>query len=98
MYPLNGTNYPTWNIQCKMALMKEGLWSIVNSCEHAPGAEDGDKYAKFMVRRDHVLATNMQKLVIGNLANGFNMTHHEESISAKHVLKESSTQILSYYS
>ena len=52
VYPLNGTNYPTWNIQCKMALMKEGLWSIVNSSEHAPGAEDGDKYAKFMAIRD----------------------------------------------
>ena len=27
--PLNGTNYPTWKIQCKMALMKEGLWKIM---------------------------------------------------------------------
>ena len=27
--PLNGANYPTWKVQCQMALMKEGLWSIV---------------------------------------------------------------------
>ena len=57
MYPLNGTNYPTWNIKCKMALMKEGLQNIVKSSEHAPGAEDGDQYAKFMARRDRALAT-----------------------------------------
>ena len=40
-----------------MVLMKEGVWSILNSSEHAPGAEDGDKYAKFMVRRDRALVT-----------------------------------------
>ena len=57
MYSLNGTNYPTWNIQCKMVLMKERLWSIVISSEHAPGAEDGDKYIKFIARRDRALAT-----------------------------------------
>ena len=27
--PLNGSNYVTWKIQCKMALIKEGLWKIV---------------------------------------------------------------------
>ena len=26
---LSGTNYPTWKIQCKMDLMKEGLWKII---------------------------------------------------------------------
>ena len=40
-----------------MALIKEGLWSIVNSSEHAPGAEDGDMYAKVIARRDCALAT-----------------------------------------
>ena len=24
--PLNGTNYGTWKVQAKMALLKEGLW------------------------------------------------------------------------
>ena len=30
--PLNEANYPTWRVQvqCRMALMKEGLWNIVN--------------------------------------------------------------------
>ena len=28
--PLNGKNYPTWKLQCKMALMKDSLWGIVN--------------------------------------------------------------------
>ena len=42
---------------CKMVLMKERVWSILNSSEHAPEAEDGDKYAKFMVRRDRALVT-----------------------------------------
>ncbi len=34
--PLNGTNYPTWKIQCRMALMKEGLWEIVTCQETTP--------------------------------------------------------------
>uniref|UniRef100_A0A0K2VH34 DUF4219 domain-containing protein n=1 Tax=Lepeophtheirus salmonis TaxID=72036 RepID=A0A0K2VH34_LEPSM len=27
--PLKGSNYPTWKIQCRMALMKDDLWKIV---------------------------------------------------------------------
>ena len=27
---LNGTNYPTWKVQCRMALIREGLWGIVS--------------------------------------------------------------------
>ena len=29
MAPLNGNNYATWKTQCKMALMKDGLWSTL---------------------------------------------------------------------
>ena len=51
--PLKGSNYPTWKIQCRMALMKEGLWGIVNETEAAPNAEtQADLYAKFIARRD----------------------------------------------
>ena len=32
-------NYPTWKIQCRMALMKEGLWNIVDGTEAAPGRD-----------------------------------------------------------
>ena len=28
--PLDGSNYNTWKIQCRMALTKENLWSIVS--------------------------------------------------------------------
>ena len=37
LVPLNGNNYVTWKLQCKMALMKEGLWGIVSGTEEAPG-------------------------------------------------------------
>ena len=54
--PLNGTNYPTWKIQCRMALMKEGLWRIVTGQETAPTGSEAER-AKFAARRDRVLAT-----------------------------------------
>ena len=31
--PLTGKNYPTWKVQCKMALMKDSLWGIVTGSE-----------------------------------------------------------------
>ena len=53
--PLNGSNCTTWKIQCKMALLKEGLWNIVNGTEVAP--EDTDAgYSKFVGRCDKALA------------------------------------------
>ena len=33
---LNGENYPTWNLQCKMALVREGLWEFVTGSEVCP--------------------------------------------------------------
>lgn len=55
--PLNGTNYPTWKVQCRMALIREGLWGIVAGTEERPDpATEGDKYAKYMARRDRALA------------------------------------------
>ena len=53
--PLNSTNYATWKIQCKMALIKEGLWGIVDGRETAP-AEGADQQARFAARRDKALA------------------------------------------
>ena len=57
LVPLNNSNYPTWKVQCRMALMKEGLWGIVNGIETPPDVSQADKYAKFMARRDRALAT-----------------------------------------
>ena len=54
--PLNGTNYPTWKIQCRMALMIEGLWRIVTGQETAPTGSETEQ-AKFAARRDRALAT-----------------------------------------
>ena len=34
---LKTDNYPTWRIQCKMTLYKEGLWGIVSREEERPG-------------------------------------------------------------
>ena len=36
--PLNGSNCATWKVQCRMALIKEGLWNIVNGTEVADDA------------------------------------------------------------
>ena len=55
--PLKGTNYPTWKIQCRMALMKEGLWRIVTGEEVAPTGGSESERAKFASRRDRALAT-----------------------------------------
>ena len=36
LVPLNGTNYATWKVQCKMALIRDGVWNIVNGTEIVP--------------------------------------------------------------
>ena len=54
--PLNERNYPTWKVQVRMALMKDGLWSIVNETEAVPRADEAEAYGKFMLRRDRALA------------------------------------------
>ena len=54
--PLNKSNYSTWKIQCKMALIKDGLWGIVSGAETAPTGGDEEK-AKFSLRKDKALAT-----------------------------------------
>ena len=56
--PLNGKNYPSWRVQCRMALMREGLWGIVAGTEQAPNETAGaDERAKFSARSDRALAT-----------------------------------------
>ena len=54
--PLNGTNYSTWKIQCRMALKKDGLWTIVDGSEAPPDASAAADYTKFVARRDCALA------------------------------------------
>ena len=49
--PLNSSNYSTWKIQCKIALIKDGLWGIVNGTEMAP-AEKAEQQSAFAARKD----------------------------------------------
>ena len=56
LVPLNGSNYPTWKLQCRMALVRDGLWGIVSGDEKEPEAA-GDKRTKFIAHRDRALAT-----------------------------------------
>ena len=54
--PLNGKNYPTWKVQCRMTLMKDGLWRIVSETERDPGDGEAEAHSKFLSRRDRALA------------------------------------------
>ena len=55
---LNGENYPTWKLQCKMALVREGLWGIVSGTEPCPDQDtEAERYTKYMARKDRALAT-----------------------------------------
>ena len=54
--PLAGANYPTWKVQCRMALVRDGLWGIVSGTETAPEGGGSDR-TKFLARRDRALAT-----------------------------------------
>ena len=55
--PLNGANYATWTVQCRMALMRDGVWSIVSGTEVEPTDGDENKLQKFISKRDKALAT-----------------------------------------
>lgn len=39
---LKGANYPTWKVQVKMSLVKDGLWGVVSGIENAPSQSDGE--------------------------------------------------------
>ncbi len=59
--PLCRSNYPAWKLQCRMTLMKHGLWSIVDldGSETAPAGDAGqDAIDKFAGRKDKALAFN----------------------------------------
>ena len=56
LIPLNGSNYPAWKVQYRMALMKDGLWNIVKGTETPPAQREGGKYSKLVIKRDRALA------------------------------------------
>ena len=53
--PSNDSNYGTRKIQCRMALMKEGLSGIVSGTEIDSAQRESDKFTKFVTRRDKTL-------------------------------------------
>ena len=55
--PLTGTNFSTWKIQCRMMLMKLGVWRIVDGTEEPPNEVEHVAYRKFLERKDKALAT-----------------------------------------
>ena len=63
MVPLRETNYATWKVQCRMALMREGLWSIVKKDEVMPKLnperlrESEESRRKFKIRYEKALTT-----------------------------------------
>ena len=54
--PLNEKNYLTWNVQCKMALMKDSFWGIVSGAETLARDARVDTRKKFEARKDRALA------------------------------------------
>ena len=54
---LNGTNFPTWKIQIRMVLMKQGVWKIVNGTEIAPDENNIVAMSKYNDRKDKALST-----------------------------------------
>ena len=53
----NGANFSTWKLQCRMVLMKHGVWKIVNGTEVAPDENNIAATNKFNDRRDKALST-----------------------------------------
>ena len=55
--PLNGQNYATWKVQCKMALIKDGLWNIIDITGTEGEPEGENDRRKYLLRKDRALAT-----------------------------------------
>ena len=54
---LNGSNFPTWKIQIRMVLMKQGVWKIVDGTEVAPDRNNIAAVSKYNDRRDKALSS-----------------------------------------
>lgn len=51
------SNYDTWKVQCRMILMKDGLWEFASRPEILPLQTVADKYSMFVNRRNKALVT-----------------------------------------
>ena len=61
--PLTGANFPTWKVQCQMALMKGGLWGIVNGSETAPEDASAESRSKLETRKDRAWLLSCYQLI-----------------------------------
>ena len=50
-------NYPTWKVQCWMALIRDGLWGFVAETKDGPVEPKAEKYANYLAQTDQALAT-----------------------------------------
>ena len=58
LVPLNETNYATWKVQCKMALIRDGVWNIVNGTEIVPDSRiEMGLHEKYLSHKDRALVT-----------------------------------------
>ena len=60
--PLKGSNYHTWKIQCKMALMREGLRDIVVQ-ETEPSEDEAKLHTRYLSKKNSSLAIIVLSLV-----------------------------------
>ena len=57
LVPLNGTNYAAWKVQCKMALIRDGVWNIVNGTEIVTDSRtEMGLHAKYLSHKGRTLA------------------------------------------
>ena len=55
---LKGENYLSWKRQCRLILIRDGLWNIVNGGETAPASRSSDELkAAYKTRREKAAAT-----------------------------------------
>ena len=56
LVPLNGTNHATWKVQCKIALIRDGVWNIVNGTEIVLDSRtEMGLHAKYLSSKDRAL-------------------------------------------
>eukprot|EP00794_Sanderia_malayensis_P001906 gene1906-2164_t len=53
--PLNGSNYPTWKIQCRMTLIKDSLWSLIDGTEMVSPRTEAERHAKYVTKKNRAL-------------------------------------------
>ena len=58
LVPLNRINYIAWKVQWKMALIRDGLWNIINEMEIFPNFRtDTILHTKYLLQKYHALVT-----------------------------------------